>query len=163
MRVFICWREGKKIHRRTLANLTPWPAAKGETLRRLLRDEPRASPQSVFVIEHTLPHGAVKAIVGTMRQLGLATLIASTPSRERQCVLAMLAERLIHPSSKLGTTRLWHTTTLAEELGVANANADALDDAMDWLRARQGRIERKLAQRHFTAGAQVLYDVTSSS
>ena len=157
------WREGKKIRRRTLANLTHWPAPKVEALRRLLRDEPLASPQSLFVIEQTLPHGAVEAIVGTVRQLGLDTLIASTPSRERQLVLAMIAERLIHPSSKLGTTRLWHTTTLAEELGVANADEDALYDAMDWLLARQGRIERKLAQRHLTSGAHVLYDVTSSS
>src|SRR6266571_2074004 len=114
------WREGKKVRRRTVANLTHWPTAKLEALRRLLRDEPLASPQRVFVVEHTLPHGAVEAIVGTMRQIGLDTLIASTPCRERQLVLAMIAERLIHPSSKLGTTRLWHTTTLAEELGVAN-------------------------------------------
>lgn len=156
------WREGKKVRRRTVANLTHWPTAKLEALRRLLRDEPLASPQSVFVVEHTLPHGAVEAIVGTMRQSGLDTLIASTPCRERQLVLAMIAERLIHPSSKLGTTRLWHTTTLAEELGVANADEDALYDAMDWLLARQGRIERKLAQRHLTPGAHVLYDVTSS-
>jgi len=156
------WREGKKVRRRTVANLTHWPTAKLEALRRLLRDEPLASPQRVFVVEHTLPHGAVEAIVGTMRQSGLDTLIASTPCRERQLVLAMIAERLIHPSSKLGTTRLWHTTTLAEELGVANADEDALYDAMDWLLARQGRIERKLAQRHLTPGAHVLYDVTSS-
>jgi len=156
------WREGQHIRRRTVANLTHWPAAKVDTLRRLLRDEPLVSPQSVFVVEHTLPHGAVEAIVGTIRQLGLDTLIASTPCRERQLVLAMIAERLLHPSSKLGTTRLWHTTTLAEELGVANADEDALYDAMDWLLARQGRIERKLAQRHLTPGAHVLYDVTSS-
>jgi hypothetical protein len=74
----------------------------------------------------------------------------------------MIAERLLSPSSTWGPTRLWHTTTLAEELGVANADEDALYDAMDWLLARQGRIERKLAQRHLTPGAHVLYDVTSS-
>jgi transposase len=33
---------------------------------------------------------------------------------------------------------------------------------MDWLLARQQRIEKKLAQRHLTDGALVLYDVTSS-
>jgi len=157
------WREGKKVRRRTLANLTHWPAAKLEALRRLLRDEPLASPQSLFVVEHTLPHGAVEAIVGTIQTLGLDTLIASKPCRERQCVLAMIAERLLYPSAKLGTTRLWHTTTLAEALRVAGANEDDLDDAMDWLLARQARIERKLAQRHLAPGAHVLYDVTSSS
>ncbi len=156
------WREGKKIRKRTVANLTHWPAAKIEALRRVLRDEPLVSPQSLFVVEHSLPHGAVEAIVGTIGKIGLGTLLAAKPCRERQLVLAMVAERLIHPSSKLGTTRLWHTTTLAEALGVANADEDALYDAMDWLLARQGRIERKLAQRHLTPGAHVLYDVTSS-
>src|SRR6266852_4711527 len=156
------WREGKKIRKRTVANLTHWPAAKIEALRRVLRDEPLVSPQSLFVVEHSLPHGAVEAIVGTIGKIGLDTLLAAKPCRERQLVLAMVAERLIHPSSKLGTTRLWHTTTLAEALGVANADEDALYDAMDWLLARQGRIERKLAQRHLTPGAHVLYDVTSS-
>jgi hypothetical protein len=157
------WRDGKKVRRRTVANLTHWPAAKVEALRRLLRDEPLVSPQSVFVVEHTLPHGAVEAMIGTMRQIGLDTLMASTPCRERQLVLAMIAERLIHPSSKLGTTRLWHATTLAEELGVAEANEDDLYAAMDWLLARQARIEQKLAKRHLAPGAHVLYDVTSSS
>src|SRR2546428_6655331 len=78
------WREGKKVRRRTVANLTPWPTAKLEALRRLRRDEPLAPPQRGFVVEHTLPHGAVEAIVGPMRPSGLDTPIASTPGRERQ-------------------------------------------------------------------------------
>lgn len=156
------WREGQKVRKRTVANLTQWPAAQIDALRRLLHGEPLASPHSLFVVEHSLPHGAVEAIVGTIRKLELDTCIAAKPCRERQLVLAMIAERLIHPSSKLGTTRLWHTTTLAEELGVATANEDDLYDAMDWLLARQARIEQKLAQRHLVPGAHVLYDVTSS-
>jgi transposase len=57
---------------------------------------------------------------------------------------------------------LWHTTTLAEELGVADADEDDLYEAMDWLLARQDRIEKKLGARHLSDGALVLYDVTSS-
>jgi len=74
----------------------------------------------------------------------------------------MIAGRLIHPSSKLAATRLWHTTTLAEELSVTNADENELYDALDWLLARQGRIEKKLADRHLFEGSLVLYDVTSS-
>ena len=156
------WREGPHVRKRTLANLTHWPAPKIDALRLLLQDVPLVPVHSLFVVEHSLPHGAVEAIVGTMRQLGLASLLASKPCRERQLVLAMIAERLLHPSSKLGTTRLWHTTTLAEELGVATANEDDLYAAMDWLLARQARIEQKLAKRHLVMGSHVLYDVTSS-
>ena len=97
-----------------------------------------------------------------MRKLGVPALIASKPSRERELVLAMIAERLIRPCSKLATTRLWHTTTLAEELGVQDAQVDELYTALDWLLARQARIEAKLAARHLKDGGLVLYDASTS-
>jgi hypothetical protein len=74
----------------------------------------------------------------------------------------LLVERLLHPCSKLATTRLWATTTLAEELAVGDATADEVYAAMDWLEARQTRIEQKLAHRHLGDGARVFYDVSSS-
>ena len=156
------WREGKKTHKRTLANLSDWPKQKIETLRRLLRDETLVSPDDLVDTKKTLPHGHVEAILGTIRKLGLDSMIASKPCRERDLVVAMIAERLIHPCSKLATTRRWHATSLAEELGVEDADEDDLYEAMDWLLARQQRIEKKLAQRHLVDGALVLYDVTSS-
>ena len=156
------WREGAKTYKRTLANLSHWPRHKIETLRRLLRDEVLVSPKDLFETQRTLPHGHVEAILGTIGKIGLDGVISSKRCPERDLVLAMIAERLIHPCSKLATTRLWHTTTLAEELSVAGANEDDLYDAMDWLVARQQRIEKKLAARHLTDGAVVLYDVSSS-
>ena len=156
------WREGRKTLKRTLANLSDWPKVKIETLRRLLRDETLVAPTDLFHTERTLPHGHVEAILGTIRKLGLDCMIAAKQCRERDLVVAMIAERLIHPCSKLATTRRWHATTLAEELGVADADEDDLYEAMDWLLARKQRIEKKLADRHLVDGAIVLYDVTSS-
>jgi transposase len=156
------WREGKKVRKRTLANLTHWPSAKVEALRCLLRNETLVASREAFVIERSIPQGHVEAVLGAIKKLGLDGIIASTRCRERDLVVAMIAERLIHPCSKLATTRLWHTTTLAEELGVADADEDDLYEAMDWLLARQGRIEKKLAVRHLSEGSLVLYDVTSS-
>lgn len=156
------WRDGHKTHKRTLANLSHWPAHKVETLRRLLRDEVLVSPGDLFETERTRPHGHVEAVLGTIRQLGLDRLIASKRSRERDLVIAMIAERLLQPCSKLATTRMWHTTTLAEELHVADANEDELYAAMDWLMARQDRIEQQLATRHLRDGGVVLYDLSSS-
>ena len=156
------WREGKKVRKRTVANLTGWPRDKVEALRRVLRNESLVAPEEAFAIEQSLPHGHVEAVLGTIRKLGLERLISSTRCRERDLVVAMVAERLIHPCSKLATTRLWHSTTLAEELGVSDADEDDLYEAMDWLLARQEGIEKKLAARHLSEGALVLYDVTSS-
>jgi len=156
------WREGKRIRKRTVANLSHWPCEKVEALRRLLKDEPMRSVKESFLIEQSRPHGHVEAVLGMIKKLGLDALIASKGSRERDLVVAMIAERVLHPCSKLATTRLWHTTTLAEELGVTDADEDDLYEAMDWLLARQDRVEKKLAARHLSEGCFVLYDVTSS-
>jgi transposase len=156
------WREGQKVRKRTVANLSGWPKEKVEALRRVLKNEPLVTPEEAFVIERSLPHGHVEAVLGTIRKLGLDRLISSTRCRERDLVVAMVAERLIHPCSKLATTRLWHGTTLAEELGVSDASEGDLYEAMDWLLARQEGIEKKLAARHLSEGSLVLYDVTSS-
>src|SRR5512142_2848370 len=90
------WREGTRTRKRTLANLSDWPKQKIETLRRLLRDEVLVSPSDLFVTEQTLPHGHVEAILGTIRKLGLDVMISAKRRRERDLVLAMVAERLIH-------------------------------------------------------------------
>jgi hypothetical protein len=156
------WREGKRIRKRTLANLTEWPSDKVEALRRLLKGERLVAAEDAFVIERSLPHGHVAALLAMARRLGLDRLLAARPCRERDLVLAMILERLLHPASKLATTRLWHATSLAAELAVADADVDELYGAMDWLLARQDRIEQALARRHLGAGAPVFYDVTSS-
>ena len=156
------WREGKKICKRTLANLTGWSQARIDSLRRVLKDEPLLNAQDAFVVERSLPHGHVQAVLEALKRIGLDTLIGAKRSRERDLVLAMIVERLIHPCSKLATTRLWHSSTLAEELTVSDATEDDLYEAMDWLLDRQSRIEHKLAVRHLGEGTQVLYDVTSS-
>jgi transposase len=156
------WREGARVRKRTLANLTDWPPAKVDALRRVLKNEPLVSPQAVFEIERSLPHGHVELLLGMMRRVGLDRLISPTRCRERDLVLALIVERLLHPASKLASVRLWHSTTLAEELEVADADVDEAYEAMDWLLERQARIEAKLAQRHLEDGAQVLYDVSSS-
>ena len=157
------WREGKKTVKRTLANLSHWPKQKIETLRRLLRDETLVSPEDLFTTRQTLPHGHVEAVLGMIRKLDLDTMIAAKRCRERDLVVAMIVQRLISPASKLATTREWHTTTLAEELGVQEATEDDLYQAMDWLLERQERIEKRLAGQHLAEGCLALYDVTSTS
>ena len=156
------WREGKKTRKRTLANLSDWPQEKIETFRRLLRDEPLVSPHDLFTTDKSVPHGHVQAILEMIGRLKLDHLISVQRCRERDLVVAMIAQRLIDPCSKLATTRQWHTTTLAEELGVAEATENDLYEAMDWLSDRQERIEKKLAARHLVEGGLVLYDVSSS-
>jgi len=156
------WREGKRVRKRTVANLSHWPRSQVEALRRVLKGETLVSVQEVFEVRSSLPHGHVEAVLGTLRRIELDRLISSRPSPQRDLVVAMIVERLLHGSSKLASTRLWHTTTLAEELGVGDADEDNLYDAMLWLLARQKQIEKKLAGRHLQQGGMVFYDLSSS-
>jgi len=155
-------RKGKTVTHETLGNLSHLPDHLIDIIKRSLKGETFVPAAEAFRTTRSLPHGHVDAILMMIRKLGVEELIASEPSRRRNLVIAMITERLLFPSSKLAHTRHWHSTTLAEELDVADANEDHLYDAMDWLLKRQGAIEKKLARRHLGEGALVLYDVTSS-
>jgi transposase len=155
-------RKGKTVTHETLGNLSHLPDHVIDLIKRSLKGETFVPAADAVRITRSLPHGHVEAVLKMIKLLGLDDLIASEPSRRRNLVVAMIVERLIFPSSKLANTRHWHDTTLAEELDVADAKEDQLYDAMDWLLERQSAIENKLARRHLSDGALVLYDVTSS-
>lgn len=156
------YREGGTVKNETLGNLSHLPDELIEIIRRSLQGETFVPVAQAFEISRSRPHGHVQAVSLAMQRLNMASLIASKPCRERELVLAMLASRIIDPATKLATTRLWHTSTLAEEFGVADASEDDLYAAMDWLLARQDTIQKKLASRHLGEGALVLYDLSSS-
>lgn len=156
------YREGGKVRKRTVANLTQWPPQVVEAIRLALKGKDLVPMEDAFSIQRSLPHGHVELLLSMARKLGLDRLIASRPCRQRDLVLAMILERLLRPASKLATTRHWHSTTLAQELGVADADEDELYEALDWLLERQERIEGKLARLHLEEGGLARYDVSSS-
>jgi len=156
------YREGTHVRKRTLANLSALSAGQVDAIRRTLRGETLVPLADLFEIVHSRHHGQVQAIRAAMTQLGFESLIASRPSRERDLIVAMVMARIIEPTSKLATTRWWHTTTLPDVVGVADADADDLYGALDWLITRQAHVEKKLAARHLHTGGFVLYDLTSS-
>jgi len=161
------WREGRRTRKRTLANLTDWPAVQVEALRAVLKgDYQLLAPAPGFSIERTRPHGHVAAVVGTLRQLRLEALLGAQHCAERDAVIAMIAARILQPRSKLATVRELRTATLASTLGellnLSDCDEELLYRAMDWLLPRQERIERSLAKRHLQDGTLALYDVSST-
>ena len=156
------YREGKKVKKRTLANLSKLPIDRVNLLRRVLKGEQLLPVDSLFDVSSSQHHGHVQAVRMAMRRLHFEDLIATRHTRERDLVVAMVAARILQPESKLATTRWWGATTLADDLHVEDATEDDLYQAMDWLVKRQGRIEKKLAARHLKEGGLVLYDLSSS-
>src|SRR6266487_3802786 len=163
------YREDGKVKNRTLANLSSWPETKVDALTRVLKGQPPpAAPlDEAFEITRSLPHGHAAAVLGTLRDLGLEQLIDPAPSRCRDLVTAMAVAQVTGPDSKLAIARGLRDETaassLGEVLGAGGCDEDDLYAAMDWLAARQDRIEDALAARHLTGGTLVLYDVLSAA
>jgi transposase len=164
------YRDGSKIKKRTLANISDWSAAKVEALRRVLRDEPVATTDwKGLSILRSLPHGHVAAALGKLRKLGLDRLLSQggrQPRREVALCTAMIVARLIDPASKLATARGLDDETASNSLGqvldLGEVDERELYATLDWLMGQQERIEKSLARRYLHDGTLVLYDVTST-
>jgi transposase len=165
------YRDGKSVRKRTLLNLSHWPAEHVDGLRGVLKGGVVIpAGQQAFTVERSLPHGHVAAVLGTARAIGLDRLLGPKDSRAenrpRDLVMAMIVNRVIAPASKLATAKALDPATAASslgvELGLGEVDEDELYAALDWLNERQGAIESALAKRHLKGGTLVLYDVSSS-
>ena len=155
-------RQGQKIVKRTLANLSSLSIEQAHDIRRVLKGKKLVQPEEHFTILRSRPHGHVDAALRTIRRLGLGKLITSRPCKERDLVISMIASRILCPQSKLALTRDLGNTTLGELLDVEGVDENELYRAMDWLQKRQDGIEKRLAARHLQEGGRVLYDLSSS-
>jgi transposase len=156
-------REGGKIRKVTLANLSDWPAEQVDNLRRVVKGEALVPVGEAFTILRSLPHGHVAASLGTLRRLGLERVLDRNPSRERDLAVAMIVARVLEPASKLATVEAESSSSsLGACLGLGPVSEDELYAALDWLIERQSQIERQLAARHLKEGSLVLYDLTST-
>jgi transposase len=156
------YRQDGKVKHRTLGNLSHLPGHLIDLVSRSLQGQAFLAADEAVRTLDSKPHGHVEAILTAFAQLDLEGLLASRPSRQRCLILALIAQRLLFPCSKLASLRHWRSTTLAEELEVGDASTTELYQALDWLLDRQQDIERKLARRHLEEGGVVLYDVSSS-
>jgi Transposase DDE domain len=161
------FREGGKVKKRTLLNLSDWPAPLVAGLRALLKGGTVLAPgETPFQIQRSWPHGAVAAALGLLRALPLERLLDAAGERLGSLLRAMIVARLIAPASKLATAKALSLGTaassLAPVLGLGEVDAEELYAALDWLLDQQPTIEAALAKRHLENGTLVLYDVSSS-
>ena len=166
------YRENGKVRTRTIANISRLRPAQIDALRTSLSgasSAPRLSLPDSFLIERSRPHGHVAAVLGSLRKLQIPAVLDPRSGRERDLAVAMISARILDPASKLATARGLHSDTLhsslGESLSLDSADESELYAAMDWLLARQPRIERELAKRQLQElqdGAMVLYDLTST-
>jgi len=159
------YRDGTKVRHETLANLSALPQATLEAVRVSLTGQALVVPGQDLEVTGSRPHGHVAAVHAQAKALGLPALLGPA-GRERDIALALIIARVCRPGSKLATTRWWADTTLAADLGVADASTDEVYAAMDWLAGRQDAIETKLVRTHLAGPDNpdrlALFDLSSS-
>ena len=162
------WREGPRIRRRTISNLSGMPPEAVEAVRAALKGGVTfPSIDAAVEIRRSLPHGHVAAVLGTMRSLGMTRILHREGGRMRDLAAAAVAARIIDPASKLATARTLSPETASSSLGavpgLGRVSGNEMLAMLDWLLQRQPRIERSLARRHLGEGnTLILYDVSSS-
>src|SRR5215470_17718671 len=112
------YREGGRVKKRTLLNLSDWPADRITGFKMLLKGGTVVpSDQQAITIIRSLPHGHVAAALGTARKIGLDRLLGPEGNRCRDLVLALIVSRLLDPGSKLAAARALSPDTASSSLG----------------------------------------------
>ena len=154
-------RDGNKVGKQTLANLTALPAPAIDAVRSVLAGRSLVEAEAALEVTRSLPHGHVALVAAQARKLGLVELLGP-PGRARDLALALVVSQVVRPASKLSTLHWWADVSLGVDLGVAGASTDEVYAAMDALLARQDDIEKELARRHLREGGIAMFDLSSS-
>jgi DDE family transposase len=155
------FRDGGKVRKETLANLSHLPPEAIAAVRAVLAGQTLVDADGAVEVERSLPHGHAAAVHQMAGQLGFPALLGP-PGPERDLAYALIVSRVLRPASKLSAISWWDDVTLGADLGVAGASADEVYAAMDWLASRQDGIEKQLAARHLREGGIAMFDLSSS-
>jgi transposase len=154
-------RDGAKVGKQTLANLTALPDAAVDAVRSVLAGRTLVEAEAALTVTRSLPHGHVALVLAQARKLGLVELLGP-PGRAQDLALALVVSQVVRPASKLATVNWWADVTLGHDLGVSNASTDEVYAAMDELLTRQDDIQAELARRHLSEGGIAIFDLSSS-
>jgi hypothetical protein len=155
------FRDGPKVRKETLANLSALPDAAVDAVEAVLKGATLVDAGAAVRVGRSRAHGHVALASEQARMLGLADLLGPA-CRERDLAFALVISRVVAPRTKLATLAWWDDVTLGEDLGVAGVPRDQVYAAMDWLTERQDQIEAGLARRHLREGGMALFDLSSS-
>ncbi len=158
------WREGKRIRHKTVFNLTNRPPELVDALRIILNGGIAVEDiNEILPWKRSLPHGHAVAALGTAIKLKLPRILTRQPDRITDLVLGAICARVIDPRSRLASARLLDseatTSSLGVILGLGRVGGYEMLEMLDWLRDRQGWIERSLANRHLDGRNLALFNV----
>jgi transposase len=161
------YRVGKKVKKKTIANLTKCSKEEIAAIELALKHKHDLTnlgsfPSSVKLKEG-LSFGACFVILETAKKLGITSALGN--SREAKLALWQIIARVLDQGSRLSSVRLAETHALASILDFKKGfTEDNLYKNLKWLNENQSQIEDKLFEkRNKNKTSNIfLYDVTSS-
>ena len=135
------WREGGKVRKRTIANLSGWSDDKITALRLLLRGEPLIHPTEAFVIEQSLSCGHVHAILKLIEKIRLKEILGHGSKLKKNIIITMVVHALFIQNAPYLADCLWHGTTILDDLGLSNVTIEEVTGTLEWLMKRKEQIE----------------------
>lgn len=152
------YREGGKVRKRYIANISHLPRNEIEAVREALRCK-NPGIQKQDIQQQTGPSvGALFAVVELCKRLHISQALGD--SRQAALVLWLIFSRLLEQGSRLSSARLAgrHDISL---LGLKSFDEDDLYGALDWLSEQQEAVQQVLFKQR-KATELFLYDVSSS-
>ena len=157
------WREGKKVRKRTIANLSDWTDDKISALRLILKGQPLIHPNEAFVIEHSLSCGHVHAILKLIEKIRLKETMGKGSTLKKNIIIGLVVHTLFLEHTPHLAYSLWHGTTILDDLDLHKVTIEDVSAAIEWLAKRQGQIEGWIGQVDHTAAAAAYFGEKQST
>jgi transposase len=159
------YREGNKVKKRTVANLTNCSEQEITAIELALRYKGSLSELEFYnnpTIKEDLSVGGVWVVYEIAQRLGIVDALGN--DRQGQLALWQIIARVLEQGSRLSAVRLGKTYALASTIGLNKGfDEDDLYENLSWLCHNQAQIEDKLFFFKLEETPNLfLYDVTSS-
>jgi len=159
------YREGKKVKKRTLCNLSKLPAHIIDVIRSMTGKRARGKKPVVVSSDEIkckvgLKFGSLFALYTCIKRTGI--LDALGKGSNAMIIVWLICARILFQGSRLKATRMARMYCTKTVLGLDDITEDQCYHAMDWLSDRQQEIEDILIRKDTNKTKGVfLYDVTS--
>jgi hypothetical protein len=162
------YREGGKVKKRTIANLTDWPEEDLTAFKFALKHKKNLGAATAslsvpdnFDISSGKSVGSVWTIYQVAKKLGIEKALGS--HWQGRLAFWQIIARVQDQGSRLSAVRLGETHAIADVLKFERGfDENNLYDNLHWIAENQSSIEQKLFNRKARKPSLFLYDVTSS-
>jgi hypothetical protein len=161
------YREGNKVKKRTLANLSKLPDDIVDNFKLVLKGGKIIEDlEAAIALKKSLPYGHLGAILGILKQGGLDQVLDSEKKQRTLLILSLAIWKMISLNAPLNLVRELTSdpddSALETLLGQEMIPEDEFYQLLDCLLENQAKIETELAQNNLESDSLILYELSAN-